>query len=272
MSRPQELGPVRFQLDGEEQRAVVKVQNIGSRKPVEERPVQLHFVDTKGRIRKSLQEIFPVSPQKEPPVARVVAFRKISVELLEDDEVLIRVRRGVIEAVVFAQYLGKNMHDHRQLLTFFLATLFRHAFCDCECAPLTLRKRHSESVRSRVTELLRGIVINNGAFLQWLPNEAFFEAQKTKAIEESALDEYFDDEDAEGMLTPHEVRQYRSDSRRLSQQKKEKHPPLSQWDPQLHWNQPQIGSLKDVSEEPNCEDYQTAIEEAIQNQLKKECA
>lgn len=275
MSRPRKIGEIRLQLDGEQRKVQLNLHNIGARKTPTEQPIELHFIDLHGRVRDSLHDIFPYTKDRALPNARIVVFRHFSLSTVEDDEMTIVVRRGIIEAAIFAQYLFSkpSPSDHRELLSFFFATLIRRAFCQEDTDKISMRRKHSKSVREKVTQLLHGIVVNNGAFLEWSaptiikdPNIALLGPQSSRS---SDLD---DDEDQIGMLDPDDIQRMKRFSRKFQYPLETPKSELQQHELSVVWNPMNVGSLKDFSDEGVCDIYQSRIEEAIQEQLDNEAA
>jgi hypothetical protein len=252
---------------------MVRVQNIGARVPVNKQPVELHFIDVKGKTRNSLHDIFPCSAEVEPPMARLVVFRQFSVEMVDEDQLLVRVRRGLIEAAIFAQRLSSNTPQHRQLITFFMATLMKQVLCECGCYEGALRTRHSQSLRERVTQLLHGFIINNGAFMAWDTTPDGSQAAELQRIKnEIKGNSVGEDIDDEILLDEDDLRNMKRFSRRFQLGPNRKKSLLQRSIPMYQWNPENVGTLKGFSDEPNTEIYQKRIEEAISDQLRDEAA
>jgi hypothetical protein len=273
MSRPRDFGEMSFELHGERHNAHIRLQNVGARKPVSEMPVRLHCINVNGEVKKTLHEIFPCGPKSIPPIARIVVFRELSVVSVEDDEILIRIRKGIIEAAIFAQCLKDDKANHKQLLTFLLATLIRRSFCDCGCSVNTIRRKHSQSVRNRVTQLMRGLVINNGAFMAWdtTPDGSVAAELERIRIQINGADDPAET-DIPGSLSDEDLKKMRSFTKKFGVLETIQQSYLQKSIPLFSWNTGNRGSLNDDADENNCKKYQEMVEEAIRTQLMNEAA
>ncbi len=273
MSRPRDLGELSCHVHGKKEKKSLRLQNIGSRQNVEDLPVRLHFIDTQGRVRSKLHDIFPCNKMNAPSSARVVAFRHFSVETSED-ELLIRVRRGIIDAAIFAQHLSVNIAHHLQLISSFMAMILKQSLCDCGCNGKRLNKRYSQSLQGKVLQLLNGIIINNGAFMAWdtsLDGSIAADLKKVQAeINGPQKSDAFDDD--EDLLDEQDIRAMKRFDKRFSNTDKMPQSYLQGCTPMLVWNAPQMGSLKELSDEPNANVYQRKIEQAINEVLQREAA